>query len=71
MKSYLIFIVFTAIVVLSTSSYGQFDPTKIIKKKVEKKAKKEIEKTIDKGLEEGQQNSKDEPGQQNTRSTSK
>ena len=59
MKSYFIFIVFTAVVVLSTSSFGQFDPSKILKKKVEKKAEKELEKTIDKGIEGDKQNSKD------------
>ena len=59
MKGYIIFIVFTSLVILTSVSYGQIDPSKLIKKKVEKKAKKELEKTIDKGLEGNQQNSQD------------
>ena len=55
MKGY--FILLICILAISTTSFGQIDPSKIIKKKVEKKAKKELEKTIDKGLEGNQQNS--------------
>ena len=65
MKSYFIFIVIASIVVLSNTSFGQIDPTKILKKKVEKKAKTEMEKAIDKGLEGNQQNSQNNESKKN------
>lgn len=65
MKSYFILIAIASIVVLSNTSFGQIDPTKILKKKVEKKAKKEMEKAIDKGLEGNQQNSQNNESKKN------